>query len=1238
MSLVDINKNFKFADLTSIGLPEDKYDKILSSGLDNATLNIPGGPDKINFYAQAATDIDRQAMIDVLTIYNKEKGRLDKINTTSKDLRRLLRKVYKNYLIKDAKNVKRGGTNIIKGGESEFTAEINRLLEGRTELGELKAGDNTVNVRKDSVLRQLEEQSPARGVSIPTIDIKEMLEKIKNTETCCTNITTKIAELINQIGEKNAETVTKPIIQDLKNKIEELKTYISTASGTSGTSSNNSKEINELKSLIESINTAITEKNNSFEEKLEKILSTIGTIPKTEGPELEGPELEGLAGELSKDNSLVDYIQQIIASIQAIEVQRRRPAYKNVLGKQNRRTRTKTSGRFRFKGGNIQENNIEDLSTISRKKIRKSLRRELNGGWGHLLNLATTFVPGGLPMKIGLGVFQKAAPHLMNMAKNRLAQNPQLQQALQNPLLQQALQNPAIQSQMQNFIPQNLRPFTNMIQQQWQQPQYGAPPPQYQPIVPYRGPKYYGGNSSSSDYSDSEESNTSTIYGGELSYAFDPNTGETCLAEAEAIDYQNLQPTNGEAWERNPKNRGQAPPPCNENNPAIINWKQGVAAAATAAETAAGLAAAQNNQARANYNALQGHPQFQDVAQNQLNANYANQWGQAQNDALRGQYANQWGQVQNDALRGQYANQWAQTQNDALRGQYANQWAQSQKEAQAQNSAGPAAGPPAGPAAGPSTGPSAGPAAGPAAGPSAGPTEDIGTVLAEGKLDEAAAGILTPEQKKNFLKQLLDILKNAGTHIKNAAISGWELIKTFGGIAGAKFAALWGAIHSNPYSIAAFYGTLIIIGCVAINKMNPGNINEFCIKLIENFKQAIIKTTEKRRALQKIKVEQPNTQAAADAENELKKQENPKQLIADIGGQATAQTVEEQKPPIDENAKEVFSNRFKGFREYLAKYGKQIAIGTALTAAAAGLGAYAYKKVADGNYQWKEDELQKNLEKYISEKYGTENLETIKKIVDNVILDTLESDKVKSIGNVEDFKDNASGIYDALTINSNNDEQIERIIKEELNDELQNAQKGGNLSYPFIQFGGDLKENLQKYANLKNDNDKQDLIELIDEDPKYSPETTQIATIDRTIFIVGTYIIRTLVLLMIDWGINSHMITTFKQSFEAYISGYIALFLVWVAIANISENEYQENIVLSSLFYYINTRANNLTKFRILLHIFVQISLIPILYIVKYKSSEIDQDSFEQRQGLYNAISQFSFFIWLMTSIIASRF
>ena len=77
------------------------------------------------------------------------------------------------------------------------------------------------------------------------------------------------------------------------------------------------------------------------------------------------------------------------------------------------------------------------------------------------------------------------------------------------------------------------------------------------------------------------------------------------------------------------------------------------------------------------------------------------------------------------------------------------------------------------------------------------------------------------------------------------------------------------------------------------------------------------------------------------------------------------------------------------------------------------------------------------------------------------------------------------------------------------------------------------------------------------------------------------------------------MIKSFKQCYEAYIAGYISLFLVWVLVANIGENAYEENVVLSSIFYYINTQAHKSSKFRIILHIFVQISLIPILYIVK---------------------------------------
>ena len=514
----------------------------------------------------------------------------------------------------------------------------------------------------------------------------------------------------------------------------------------------------------------------------------------------------------------------------------------------------------------------------------------------------------------------------------------------------------------------------------------------------------------------------------------------------------------------------------------------------------------------------------------------------------------------------------------------------------------------------------------------------VNEAVASGKLDEISSGIISENEKKNLLNIIIDALKKAGGSIRDVLQSGWNLIKTYSGLAFTQLSAAWTFIHSNPYTTAAFYGSLIIVACVAINKMNPGNINELVLKIIENFKQNLIKLTERRRSLQRIQKEQPNTPAAAEATAELNKPVNAKELITDAAMDAAKQAKEEKKAPTDENAKTKLSQRFSDFG---AKYGKQIAIGTALAAAATALGAYGYKKVAEGNYQWKEDGLQEELERYIKETYGAEKLPVIKQIVDNVIVDIVNSTGVNNVvGNIKDYKD-AETIYNKLTTpGTETDKKLDKIIEHELKEEINKTQQkgGGNLSIPFIQFGGGLQENIEKYANLQNDNDKQDFIQLIDEDPKYSPETTQIATIDRTIFIVGTYIIRTLVLLMIDWGINSHMITTFKQSFEAYISGYIALFLVWVAIANISENEYQENIVLSSLFYYINTRANKLTTFRILLHIFVQISLIPILFIVKYKSSEIDQDSFEQRQGLYNAISQFSFFIWLMTSIIASRF
>jgi uncharacterized protein YihD (DUF1040 family) len=183
-----------------------------------------------------------------------------------------------------------------------------------------------------------------------------------------------------------------------------------------------------------------------------------------------------------------------------------------------------------------------------------------------------------------------------------------------------------------------------------------------------------------------------------------------------------------------------------------------------------------------------------------------------------------------------------------------------------------------------------------------------------------------------------------------------------------------------------------------------------------------------------------------------------------------------------------------------------------------------------------------------------------------------------------------------------------------------------------------LLKDIKTLANEKTDNDKEISVEEFDENPLYSKKTSEIGSIDRIIFIVGTYFIRSITLFMIEWAINSHMITSFKQCFTAYVTGYIALFMVWVLLANVNETIFETNIVLSSLFYYINTKVHSSNKFRIGIHIVVQLILLPLLFIIKNKSAPIDQDSFEQRRAIYQAISNLTFFTWIMTSIIASRF
>jgi hypothetical protein len=161
------------------------------------------------------------------------------------------------------------------------------------------------------------------------------------------------------------------------------------------------------------------------------------------------------------------------------------------------------------------------------------------------------------------------------------------------------------------------------------------------------------------------------------------------------------------------------------------------------------------------------------------------------------------------------------------------------------------------------------------------------------------------------------------------------------------------------------------------------------------------------------------------------------------------------------------------------------------------------------------------------------------------------------------------------------------------------------------------------------------LADQLDTHPIFNPENEKISMTDRVIFIAVTFMIRGLTLFLIDWGINSMLITTFNRAFLYYTLLYFTLFMMWVLLVNAGSDG--ENIPLKMAFYYVNWKANGVG--RILAHLAVQVFLIPIPFIVREPlQGAPDTATFEKRRAVYRVLSNFTFFVWVMTSIIALRF
>jgi hypothetical protein len=190
--------------------------------------------------------------------------------------------------------------------------------------------------------------------------------------------------------------------------------------------------------------------------------------------------------------------------------------------------------------------------------------------------------------------------------------------------------------------------------------------------------------------------------------------------------------------------------------------------------------------------------------------------------------------------------------------------------------------------------------------------------------------------------------------------------------------------------------------------------------------------------------------------------------------------------------------------------------------------------------------------------------------------------------------------------------------------------------------------------NLKalDKNIKKKIIEF-ENDPENTFKYLEITIEDRLVFIITTFFIRYLSLILIQWSVDINIIKSFEEGFFYYAVIYLAIFwfiVLFVNIDNTTKVDYMnfDNFMNSirSVFYYFYMGTNGITRLLVHSCIICVLLIVPIILNIK-KSTYIEEEnndkdkniiSYEERKKLSKSLSLFTIFIWVLTSIIATKF
>ena len=271
--------------------------------------------------------------------------------------------------------------------------------------------------------------------------------------------------------------------------------------------------------------------------------------------------------------------------------------------------------------------------------------------------------------------------------------------------------------------------------------------------------------------------------------------------------------------------------------------------------------------------------------------------------------------------------------------------------------------------------------------------------------------------------------------------------------------------------------------------------------------------------------------------------------------------------------------------------------------------------------------------------------------------------KIKTLGGANAEEKYSDDTLKSQYLDKQRYDNIPPVIKDELRS-VNDNKKGNLVRIKTDNKIDQLSNDIETYNALSiqgREANKEDIIRKIkdfENDPQNPLEELEITLDDRIVFIIATFFIRYITIIMVQWCIDINIIKSFYEGFIYYAIIYIILFWFVVLFINI-DNGYDIKYMnlngiinsIRSLFYYFYMGTNGISRLLIHTSLILLLIVIPIILNIKkkpeFKDEANDEDdtvestkilNYEERKQLSKTLTLFTMFIWLFTSIIATKF